>query len=96
MFGVDLRASSSGVHSPTIGRHHLRLHGVGAISYTSRSHLVFLQGEVKSARYIAQVVNSMLLPFLRQNGDVHFPLDIARLHMTAATQRALRGVQQLP
>ena len=28
----------------------------GAISYYSRSHLVFLQGKVNSARYIAQLV----------------------------------------
>ena len=42
----------------------------GAISYNSRSHLVFLQGKVNSACYIAQVVNPMLLPLLRQEGDV--------------------------
>ena len=38
--------------------------GGGVISYNSRSHLVFLQGKVNSVRYIAQVVNSVLLPFL--------------------------------
>ena len=38
----------------------------GAICYNSRSHLVFLQGKVNSARYIVQVVNPELLPFLRQ------------------------------
>ena len=44
----------------------------GAISYDSRSYLVFLQGKVNSARYIAQVVNPVLLSFLRQEGDVLF------------------------
>ena len=43
-----------------------------AISYNSRSHLVFLQGKVNRARYIAQVVNPVLLPFLRQEGNVLF------------------------
>ena len=33
---------------------------------------MFLQGKVNSARYIAQVVNHALLPFLRQEGDVLF------------------------
>ena len=54
-----------------------------AICYNSLSHLVFLQGKVNSARYIAQVVNPVLLSFLGQEGDVLFQ------------QRALHGVQQL-
>ena len=57
---------------------------------------MFLQGRVNSSRYITQVVNAVLLPFLRQEGDVLFQQDNARLHTAAATQRALRGVQQLP
>ena len=43
------------------------------ISYNSRSHFVFVQGKVNSARYIAQV-NPVLLPLLRQEGDVLFSL----------------------
>ena len=43
----------------------------GAISYNPQSHLVYLEGKVNSARYIAQVVNPVLLPFLRLEGDVH-------------------------
>ena len=69
---------------------------MGAISYNSRSNLVLLQGKANSARYSAQVVNPVLLPFLRQEGDVLFQQDNARPHTPAATQRALRGVQQLP
>ena len=72
---------------------HLRLHGVGVISYTSQSHLVFLQGRVNSARYIAHVVNPVLLSFLQQAGDVLFQQDNACPHMAAAMQHALRGVQ---
>ena len=44
----------------------------GAISYNLRSHLVFLQGKVNSAPYIAQVVNPMLLSFFKQEADVLF------------------------
>ena len=64
----------------------------GAISYKSRSYLVFLQGKETSARYIAQFVNPMLLSFLRQEGDVLFQQDNARPLTAAATQHALRGV----
>ena len=60
----------------------------GAISY-NLSHLVFLQGKVNRARYIAQVVNPILLPFLQQEGDVLFQLDNACPHMAAAMQCAL-------
>ena len=64
-----------------------------AISYHSRSHLVFLQCNEKHCRYIAQVVNPVLLPFRLQEGDVLFQQDNARPHTAAATQRTLRGVQ---
>ena len=37
----------------------------GSISHNSRLLLVFLQVKVNSARYIAQVVNTVLLPFLQ-------------------------------
>ena len=67
-----------------------------AIRYNSRSHLLFLQDKVSSARYVAQVVNPVLLPFLRKEGDLLFQQDNARLHTVAATQHALRGVQQPP
>ena len=53
-------------------RSRLRLHEVGAISYNSRSHLVFLQGKVNSARYNAPVINIVQLPVLRQEGDMLF------------------------
>ena len=55
--------------------------GVGAISYNSPSHVVYLQGKVNSANYIVQFVNPVLLPFLRQEGDVLFQQYNARPHM---------------
>ena len=57
---------------------------------------VFLQGKENSSHCIAQVVNPMLLPFLRQEGDVLFQQDNACLYMAAGMQGALHGVQQLP
>ena len=68
----------------------------GANSYNSQSHLVILQDKVNSARYIVKVINLVLLPFLRQEGNVLFQADNARPHAGATTQRALHGVKQLP
>ena len=65
----------------------------GPSVYNSRSHLVFLQVKVISARYIAHIVYPVLLPFIRQEGDVVFQQETARPHTAAATQCALRGVQ---
>ena len=56
----------------------------GDISYNSRYLLVFLQGKVKNIRYIAQVVNPVLLSFIRQEVDVLFQ------HDDAAHMRLLR------
>ena len=64
----------------------------GGISYNSRSHLVFLQGKVNSARYITHV-NPVLLPFIRQECDVLFQQDNGHPHTVASTQRILPGVQ---
>ena len=69
---------------------------MGDISYISRSHLVFLQGKVNGALYIAGVVKLMILPFLRQKCDVCLHQDNVHPHTAAAMQRDLHGVQQLP
>ena len=58
----------------------------------SALHLVFLQSKVNSAHYTAQVVNQVLLPFLRQEGDVLLQQDNTRPHMAAT----LCGGQQEP
>ena len=57
---------------------------------------MFLQGKVNSARYIARIVNPVLLPFVQQKGNMLFQQDNARPHMVAMTQHALRGEQQQP
>ena len=96
VYDVYLVSVITGVHLSTTHRPYLRLHSVGAVSYNSRSQLVFLQCKLNSVRYIAQVVNPALLLFLRQEGDVLFQQDNARPHMAAAMQHALRGVQHMP
>ena len=50
---------------------------------------MYIQDKVNSARYVAQVVNPVLLPFLRREDDVLFQQDNARPHTDAETQRAL-------
>ena len=59
-------------------------------SVTTRGH-IWCFCRVNSARYIAHVINPVLLSFLRQEGDVLFSRT-THVH----TQRALRGAQQLP
>ena len=68
----------------------------GAISYNSRSPLVFVEGTLTSARYVQDVVRPALLPFLQQEGVVLFQQDNARPHAARATQRALQDVQKRP
>ena len=67
----------------------------GGPSVTRDQICCFCRVKVNSARYIAQVGNSVLLPFLQQEGDVLFQQDNARPHVAAATQRTLHGMQQL-
>ena len=93
-------ASSSGVHSLTTQRPHLRLHGVAAIGYNSRSHLVFLQDKINSAHYIAQVVNPRLLPFLRRECGVfsrttHIHMQLLRRNVLFVVSNKWTG-QQAP
>ena len=68
----------------------------GAISLNSRSHLVFLQSKVNSARHIVQAIIPVILSFIRQEGDTLFQQHNARPHTAVATQLVLRGVQLLP
>ena len=62
-------------------RPQLRLHGVGAISYNSRPHMVFPLGKIKSARYITQVnfvychfFGRKVMCFFRRTTHVHIQL----------------------
>ena len=85
MYGIDLvsvifrSASAHDIQAPAHASWCRSYH------YNSRSHLVFLQGKVNSAHYIAQVINPVLLSFLPQEGGVLSQQDNARPHMAAAT-----------
>ena len=50
-----------------------QLHGVGDHQLQLGLYLVFLQDKVNSARYIALVVNSVLLLFHGQEDDIQLP-----------------------
>ena len=52
-------------------------------------------GNLNSVFYIIQVVNSVLLIFLRQRGGLLFQQDNAHPHTAATTQRTFRSEQQL-
>ena len=51
-----------------------------SISCNLQSHMVFLQGKINSAWYFAEFVNPVLLPFLRQEGNVLFEEGNAHPH----------------
>ena len=53
---------------------------------------MFLHGKGNSARFIAQVVNLVLLAFLRLEDGVLFQQNNTRPYMAAAMLCALRGV----
>ena len=83
------------MYSPTTHRPHLRFHGVGGHLLQLAVIFGILHGKVNSAWYIAQVVNSVLLPFLRQEGDVLIQHGNVRPHMAPATHGDVLSVQQL-
>ena len=81
MYNIDLVSVIFRTSFAHDTRPHLRLHGVGAISYNSRPHMVFLQGKVKSARYITQVnfvyyhfFGRKVMCFFRRTTHVHIQL----------------------
>ena len=58
MYGIDLVSASSGVYLPTRHRPRLKFHGVGGLSVTTQSDLVFLQGKVNDA----PTLHNLLIP----------------------------------
>lgn len=53
----------------------------GAITYGSRSRLVFIRGNMNAQRYVDEVVEPHILPFLQQLEDPLFQQDNARPHI---------------
>ena len=91
MYSIDLKRVIFCVHSPTTHRPHLRLQGVGGHQLQLAVTFGVSAGKVNCACYIAQLVNPVLLPFLRKEGDVLFQKDNKRPHMAAAMKHALCG-----
>ncbi|KAJ8897822.1 hypothetical protein PR048_003175 [Dryococelus australis] len=67
-----------------------------AIAYNDRTPLVFVEGTLNTYRYIQNIIQPILLPFLQRQGEVLFQQDNARAHTYRVTQRALEGVHQIP
>ena len=89
VYGVDLESViflSALAHDTKAS---LQASWCGGPSVRNRGHIWCLYRVKNSARHIAQVVNLVLLPFLRQEGDVLFQQNNVRPHTAAATQRAL-------
>ena len=61
----------------------------GAISYGSRSLLVFIAGNLNAAGYIANVLESVAAPYLRGLINPILQQDNARLHTTRVTAQYL-------
>lgn len=72
----------------SVERHVHRTVGVmvwGAIAYGSRSPLVFIRGNMTAQRYIQDVVETHVLPYLRTLGNPLFQQDNARPHVARVT-----------
>ena len=67
----------------------------GAISYNFRSHLVFLQGKVSSARYIAHLLTLCHCHFFDRKVMCFFSRT-SHIHYGCSDATCFRGVQQLP
>ncbi|CAH1976468.1 unnamed protein product [Acanthoscelides obtectus] len=57
----------------------------GAIAYGSRSPLIFIRGNMNAQRYIHEVLEPHLLPYLDTLADLTFQQDIARPHVARVT-----------
>ncbi|RZC37901.1 DDE 3 domain containing protein [Asbolus verrucosus] len=72
----------------SVERHVHRTVGVmvwGGIAYRSRSHLIFIRGNMTAQRYIREVVESHVLPYLRTLRNPLFQQDNARPHVAKVT-----------
>jgi hypothetical protein len=70
----------------------------GTIQFGSRSPLVFIQGSRNAARYINEVLEPVLLPYLQRHRNSVFQQDNARPHFARVTQRVFNdnNVNLLP
>ncbi|KAJ8887412.1 hypothetical protein PR048_013627 [Dryococelus australis] len=66
-----------------------------AIDYNDSNPVVFVEGTLNSEHYIPSIIQPILLPFLKCQGDVIFQKDNVRAHKFRVTQRALDEHRQL-
>ncbi|KAJ8872788.1 hypothetical protein PR048_026404 [Dryococelus australis] len=59
------------------------------MAYNDRMPMVFVEATLNSERYIQNIVQSILLPFLQRQGDVLFQQDNVRTHTSRVTQCTL-------
>lgn len=80
-----------------IQRHTARTPGImvwGAIGYDCRSHLVHIEGNLNSDRYIREIVEPEVLPLLQSIPGAIFQQDNARVHVSHTVQ-AFFSTQQV-
>ncbi|CAH1993234.1 unnamed protein product [Acanthoscelides obtectus] len=66
-------------------RHTVEVMVWGAIAYGSRSPLIFIRGNMNAQRYIHEVLEPHLLPYLDTLADPTFQQDNARPHVARVT-----------
>ncbi|GFV75172.1 hypothetical protein TNCV_3190211 [Trichonephila clavipes] len=66
----------------------------GAISYHGRSNLLLIEGNLNSIRYVSEVLQPEVIPFLQDIPEAIFQQDNARLHV-AKTVRDFCSVQHM-
>ena len=72
-----------------IQRHTARTPGImvrGAIGYDCRSHLVHIEGNLNSDRYIREIVEPEVLPLLQSIPGAIFQQDNTRVHVSHTVQ----------
>ncbi|GFW17381.1 HTH_Tnp_Tc3_2 domain-containing protein [Trichonephila clavipes] len=68
----------------------------GAISWDTRSSLVFLQGTLTARRYVDDILTPIVLPMLSSHPGAIYQQDNARPHTARLSQQCLQGYDVLP
>ena len=68
----------------------------GAISYNSRSQLVFIEGSLNARRYVNNILRPVAIPFLSHINGAIFQQDNALPHTANISRASLRQIELLP
>lgn len=80
----------------SVERHVARTVGImiwGAIAYGSRSPLVMIQGSMTAQRYVDEILEPVVIPFVQTIEDALFQQDNARPHIARVSLRCLEDAQ---